>query len=666
MTSRWEKIVWYRDRLAAMSPAEVVHRVGEAVKRALGRFGTVATLPPRPGMLPVIPGLRAGLDAWDVPPALAAEWDEARAEAESGRFCLLGQTWPSRPRDQRWHLDPVTGTPWPGDRYCFDIDFRHAPGMGDVKFVWELNRLQYLQPVAALACKRADSGLARFCLAEIESWIDDNPPFKGVNWASGIELAMRLVSIMVVTTLTQEHASDRQRDKIRNTLHAHAAMIDRYPSAFSSANNHRAAEGLGLFLVGALAPTLPGAQAWKRRGWDILCDAAERQILADGVGAEQTITYAAFLLDVAMLGLHVARATDTPVPDEYPRRIERAGECLRWFVDGGGNHPFIGDNDNARVLGVYRRDEAFVRSVLGCVASLTNRPDLMPPALQPHLRQALYGRGPVPAAGPRGVRTFALGGYTVGRHRSGGREILLAMDHGGLGFLSIAAHGHADALALWLHMDDQPVLADAGTYLYHSGGTWRSHFRGTSAHNTLVVAGTDSSRMAGNFNWSRQAQARLIASGTSGERWWAEAEHDGYRQTFGVVHRRRVEVDWSSGFWVHDVLTGTAPRPVEVGFLLHPALRAERHGDAVHVLRGAETLLALAHDGPLAVRIGAAGTPDGGWVSPTFAVKEPASRIVLSGVLAPGRRSTVVFAFPTEARPSPAHTVAEPTPVGHV
>ena len=35
----------------------------------------------------------------------------------------------------------------------------------------------------------------------------------------------------------------------------------------------------------------------------------------------------------------------------------------------------------------------------------------------------------------------------------------------------------------------EPVLVDAGTYLYHAGGSRRDELRGTPAHNTLSISG---------------------------------------------------------------------------------------------------------------------------------------------------------------------------------
>src|SRR6202012_4621281 len=97
----------------------------------------------------------------------------------------------------------------------------------------------------------------------------------------------------------------------------------------------------------------------------------------------------------------------------YTARLKACGEFLTWFTDCRGNRPLIGDDDGGRVLPLF--EDA-------------------PVQLQP------------------GVKTFHDGGCTVGRHVAQGREIWLAMDHGGLGYGPLAAHGHADALAIWLHI----------------------------------------------------------------------------------------------------------------------------------------------------------------------------------------------------------------------
>ncbi len=60
-------------------------------------------------------------------------------------------------------------------------------------------------------------------------------------------------------------------------------------------------------------------------------------------------------------------------------------------------------------------------------------------------------------------------------------------DHAELGFNTIAAHGHADALHITLMIDGEKIFIDPGTYCYHSDITWRNYFRKTKNHNTVTI-----------------------------------------------------------------------------------------------------------------------------------------------------------------------------------
>ncbi|MBX6322663.1 MAG: heparinase, partial [Rhodospirillaceae bacterium] len=236
--SALDRLRWYRNRLAAMSAAEVAHRIVEQGKRTWSRYHRPHFPDDAPDGFPGLPGLSEALRREPLPAALLDDWREVAARARAGRFRFLGRDWPEGGAAPAWHLDPVTRRSWPADRYCFAIAHRHAADLGDVKYVWELNRLQYLQPVAALAAAEGDAASAALVARHVQSWIDANPPFLGVAWSSGIELALRVVSLLVVGALVPEAFSAEQKCKLWRALAAHGYWLMRYPSRFSSANNH--------------------------------------------------------------------------------------------------------------------------------------------------------------------------------------------------------------------------------------------------------------------------------------------------------------------------------------------------------------------------------------------------------------------------------------------
>ena len=633
-TSATHGLKWYLNRLTGLRALEVGHRVGKQIKRrsaAWRPFGWTA-FDAGYGPLPRLP-LQISRPIRNES-RLTADWRRVTDAAANGRINLLGMAWPSDRSEDLWHLDPVTRRPWPQSVYCFDINYRGVTGYGDVKYVRELNRLQYLQPIAIYSALENRADLRAFCLRQLESWIDANPPFKGVNWGDGLELALRAISILTVLTfIDDETVGMRLGCKLRACLSAHAYWLYRYPSKHSSANNHLIAEAAGLFLIGTLAPDLPNAERYAAQGRKVLNVEFERQLHQDGVGAEQSPTYTCFTIELYLLCIWIAEQAGQPFPKCVSQRLERAGEYLRWITDTGSNQPRIGDDAEGRVFCSRMEHEPYyVSSILGCVASYLDRPDLAPTPAPPHLRNLIFGTPPRRRRDPEGVRSFDDGGYTIIRRNIAGRNALIVLDHGPLGHLSIAAHGHADALALWMHLDDQPILVDAGTFLYHAASRqWRDHFRSTSAHNTLTLAGASSSTISGAFNWSHKARAWREQPQDAEQEADISACHSGYLRSFGVIHQRKVSVV-DHRITVTDTLLGknTQLPDVEIGFQFHPSLDVSLETGAICVARGSEQVLCMLPDRRLSMSLhhGEANPPRG-WYSSRFGEKRPAPQVIL-------------------------------------
>lgn len=632
------KLRWYANRLRSMTAAEILHRLRERHLRRTGRRIGPADLPDTSGI--ELRGLAFDADRFARISAEALpDWRAEVARARAGAWRYLGLEWPKVAPRGIWHLDPASGQDWPATPYCFDIDYRHQARRGDIKYVWEVNRLQILPVAAALWRATGETGARDFALGHLSGWLDANPPYRGVNWASGIELALRVASILAAVSLLGPETlpADLAR-RVVESLGAHRVWLLRYPSRYSSANNHRIAELAAIYILGRVMPDLGAREADPAR--NALFDEVLRQIHPDGVGAEQSPTYTAFSLEWILLALVVARAAGDPVPEAVRDRLAAAGAALRLMMDDAGQVPRIGDDDEGRViLSGTAREEDHVALVLSSLAAMLGRPDLAPPRDRAHLRQLWLGRSAAPGPAPEGAVFLDSGGYSVLRRRVCGRNSMIAMDHGPLGHLAIAAHGHADALAVWWHLDGQPVLSDAGTWLYHSGGAGRDRFRGTAAHNTLCLDGEDQSRISGAFNWSRKARAWRWGGAADTPAPWLEAAHDGYAAR-GVEHRRRLST-LADGYLLRDRLHGRLANPgavARVSFLLHPSLSV-RDEDAGVTLSLAGT--------PLARIVAAVGPAD----AEAFPTETPPARLTVGpaeispgfGQIAPTRALVVTL-----------------------
>lgn len=586
----------------------------------------------RPAVLPMFEPLFQA----DLPPAIARQLQVAADTFRSGKLTLLNRQWPASMLDASgsvdpviWRLDPVSGANWPGtERSAFDTDFRFDTAKGDFKYVAEANRLHFLVAPAINARRTLDAELAANIIGSLHSWMDANLPGRGINWYSGIELGYRLASLSCIVAALDPWVDATTAERLGAFVNFHATWLARFPSLYSSANNHLVAEAMGLVLAARMLPGHADASAWLASGKMHLEDRALALFHEDGIGREQSPAYSAFTLEMLLVGFG-ALGQDSLGP-EIRDRLAKAAEALCAFLDKEGNTPSIGDDDQSRVLLAFGSEEPrYTASIAAAVAGAVDRPDLSPPIRDPHWRDVVFAspaNGKTPA---EGTVTFPHGGYSVRRGAIAGRTVHMVFDHGPLGFGALAAHGHADALAIWLSLDGLPVIVDAGTYLYNGEGANRGRFRVSAVHNTLTIDGVSQSEPSGAFNWMPRRARATLESASASPQLNVAASHDGYARRFGVVHHRAL-TETSNGFEITDSLKGASPSGnVEIAFLLAPDLTVTIEGQSAVVCRQDRPVVTLlAPNGARIEAVRADAVTGRGLHSPGFGVLQETTTVV--------------------------------------
>lgn len=607
---RWSRVA---GRLRSAEPGELPHRAVEQLRKVEDRLGlTAAHLPKLPARIENRPLPRFSYDAAAFAAVTPVDRERVLASARAllrDDVVLLGRRYPGR---RAWDHDPDTGTQWPLVS-PWAVDLHEDPR--DVNLAWELHRLQHLQ-VLALAGRFGLDEARDAVRDDLRDWTSRFWPYLGVAWAGGIEAGLRVVSLLTIVGLVgDDDFDDDVRVRLWEMLLAHGVWLERYPSVGSGANNHRLAELVGLVVLAACAPTLPGAVRWARAEHELRALGASL-FYEDGVGAEQSVTYQAFTMELLLVA---SRVID--LGSEVKARMAAAADFLAAIADERENRPSIGDDDEGRVLRPVIDEPRYVSSVAASArAWLAGGGGDGPP----DPRAALLGLRSIPCAPPARSQTFAAGGYTV----LCGDRVLAVLDHGPLGFWSTASHGHADALALCVHVDGRPILVDRGTFTYNRGGGWREYARSTAAHNTVEAGGESQSASRGLFNWGRRAQARLIDVDHAAGR--ATAAHDGYGPT---GHTRALHVDGR----VVAVVDHIDRDDVVAWWHLAPDLDVRVDGDRVRLLRGADEIGLLTVEAGTQVEVLRDGHRAGpGTHSPGYNRSEPATSLALRP--APGVR----------------------------
>jgi hypothetical protein len=661
----YQQVGWYTRRLARMSPAELAWRShDQALRLAWARHqvrpGQLtqerAATPPRPvaqrRFTSVLPPGTAGKVPEEASAAIVASADLLIR----GQWEVLGVLRTDMVQPD-WFYDPLTGMRSAADRYAFRINHRAQDQVGNIKQVWEISRLQHLTLLAAAWFLTHDDRYADRVAAQLRSWWRENPFLSGVNWTSGIELGLRLISFTWIRRLLDDWpgvAALFEQDPLAVAqIRWHQQYLAAFVSRGSSANNHVVAEAAGQLVASCAFPWFAESDRWRRRSAALLETELIRNTFPSGVGRELASDYHCFVAELGFLAGMEAEASGQPLSPAIWDRLCAMADSAAAQLDSRLRPPRQGDSDEGRASLLDAPEANRWPVLLALADALVGRLDWWPrvpagvtstiaAALMPTMRST----GDRPAVRPS---RFADAGLTVLR-TTGANEIWCRCDGGPHGYLSIAAHAHADALSVEVRYAGVDILADPGTYCYHGEPAWRSYFRSTIAHNTVEIDGQNQSSDGGPFLWLRHARTREIEVLDDGDVATWIAEHEGYASLRPpAVHRRSVLLDRASRcIDIADEIGGGCHQ-VRLAFHLGHEVQAE--------LRGACTYLTW----PTADSTGAARlelspglrwtlhrgevNPILGWYSPGMGRRVPAFSLVGTGSVTPGAPLTTRLQF---------------------
>lgn len=628
-----------------MSAPELGHRLRQRLAAQLQQYGLgTALVVPNPDLTV------AGVTFAAAPSSLPIDAYIATADKLlTGQWRLFNHEY-GLGEIPEWNRDPKTGRRAPLV-FGKTLEYRDEALVGDIKYLWEPNRhlpLVTLAHAYRLTGERQYlDGLRRL----IDSWLEQCPYLMGPNWTSSLELGIRLTNWSLVWQVIGGQSSpmfageDGRQFLARwlTAIYQHMHFIVGHPSRFSSANNHLIGELAGLYIGSVTWPHWPDTTRWQRRARAELIAEGLYQNAPDGTNREQAISYQQFVFDFLLLAALAGRNASDEFPREYWARLEQILEFVASVMDAGGHVPQWGDADDGYVImPPHDGDFCPYRSQLAIGAVLFERGDFKSKAktLDDKGRWLLGDDGAaeferLPAENPaaRLRRDFPEGGYYIlGDAFETEKEVKIIVDAGPLGHKTIAAHGHADALAFTLSLGGHEFLIDPGTYAYHTERAWRDYFRGTSAHNTVRIDGLDQSVIGGSFMWLRHAKAARHEWESRAEEDYFVGSHDGYqrlsdpvRHERGLLYHkrtRRLEVtDFIECRGSHSVERfWHFAEDVAVGLEPDGSVWAAKGGWQLRLMPEGAAVTAKVYRGRY--------KPMAGWISRRFGVKIPATTVV--------------------------------------
>ena len=607
------RLAWYARRLRTMTPAEIAWRAAST-----GRTITAGVRSPRsdagllgttsPDWAAALAAFRAGTDRpvlldRDRAAQIASAHPEATAAVVAvadrmveGRVQYFGYPEAVLARPVDWHHDPVSGIRWPAVAAA-RLDHRSASG--DVKWIWELNRLQHLPWLAEAWLYTGERRYAETAFAHLDTWLEQNPPGTGIAWRGAFEAGVRLISVSVA---------------LQGLRDSELLTVDALPRGRPDGGRVDAAL-LDRSVAVQLGEQPPGGRTERSGGWCAVASRAgrvrRRRCSGRWTGSRGSRTGRSCPTAPALSRRSPTssspgtcfwwctlwlRLAGRPVPSAITAGLRRSATYLAALAGDGDPVPRYGDDDEGFALRLDVEPVPGLRRHLEAVAAVTGASVATRHGVEGLTALWLGGTNPARPTGhvPPSSRYFADGGLVL--LRSAGRR--LTMDVGPLGYLAIAAHGHADALAVTLAVDGTELIGDPGAGSYYGHPGWRPVHRGTRAHATVTVDGVDQSVIGGAFLWTTKAVTTVrrvdLASGV------VDAEHDGYQRLEQPVRHRRWLIG-TPGQWtvlVVDELTGQGLHTVRTTWPLHPDLESDQNpaGTDMHaVSKDGQPVLHVAH-----------------------------------------------------------------------
>jgi len=413
------------------------------------------------------------------------------------------------------------------------------------RFARSLHSFAWLRDL--MAC---NDGQAKTRAGElIDCWIASFDKWNSFSWAPEVGSRRIINWVLAGSLFTSEPA--RLKSLTRQARHLKRSAVH------GSTDIDQIRAGAALMLAGAALQS----DSLRIAGQKILETEIPRQIFTDGGHCSRCPSTAAEALTLLTLIDTAEAHANRETPEIISRAIDRMAPIVRFFR--------MGDGGLAAFQGGGEGDRRAIDLVL--------------------------------SARDTGSRSFGFApnsGYQ--RVEAGGALLILDAGKPVLGSSSVSAH--AGTLAFELAAGGHRIIVNCG-WADHQPNSWREAVRATAAHSTLALEETSSARLIPP-GWRRQLlgprfedQPGMVVARRNEEDigTWIEASQDGYHDSFGLHHRRRLFLAADGGdLRGEDGLF----RPVEDGppedvdlryrfairFHLHPTVKASLARDGMSAL----------------------------------------------------------------------------------
>ena len=378
---------------------------------------------------------------------------------------------------------------------------------------YNLHYLEFLIPLAVKYREKLDEQYFIKWKEWMKSWLEQS----SLDSLEAYTISMRIPNILICMELLKEKliGTDLER-KLMNSLYQQYQYLIRTQELALLANHYF--ENLKTIVISSLFFNELDVY---HKYFSRFLGQIEEQILSGGLHFELSLMYHKIILEDILRVYQVQNSLgQRRDAEKLTSVIQKMASVMTEIEDGFGDRtPLFNDAGN----NVGKGKDELSRAVEKICRSWSSEKLLGKESTGDGGRS---GNGKI--SGSEHIRAFAVAGYF--KRMDNNMAVLFGC--GDLGPSYMGGHGHCDCLSFEISVKEKMLFVNSGTGQYQ--GAFRSFFRSTAAHNTLMIDDREQSELWGEHRAARRisnVKGRQIKNGFEGS----------FKSYYGDFFRRRLK-----------------------------------------------------------------------------------------------------------------------------
>lgn len=427
-----------------------------------------------------------------------------------------------------WHKDFRSGFEWNANSFYTNIKVAEQAD-ADIKIPRELSRFNHIGLLVLGEKVLGKSGSNEFIL-QVMDWISHNKFGHGVNWACAMDVGLRAINWIWGVSLFRDELEHQHEfmKAIKQSLYFHAIHIE-HNLEYSpiTTGNHYLSNIVGLLYISAFLTEVDESDRWLIFCLQEILSEMRREVYEDGVAHEGSTHYHRLVTELFISAsliieriplerlrqLSDARlpkgrmpavrkqiikklnltGKGNKLPDDFYKKLFKMAAFTAAITKQNNCVPQFGDNDSARVHKIaFCSPENFSdhRHILATISKMFGTKfDDIEMNVESQIESDILTDGlkltPINnLSTKREVDNFFKNAGIISVKKG---TLNLIVTCGQNGQSKRGGHNHNDKLSFELNLFGHDVFVDSGCPVYTANPAMRNFFRGTAAHNTIIV-----------------------------------------------------------------------------------------------------------------------------------------------------------------------------------